>query len=78
MRATVALVTNIPVDNFGNSSNNSFIWVTVAGVRIYSCYWSPNSTLADYENFLGRLESSVRASSVALIVARDFNAKHWL
>jgi len=44
-------------------------------VRIYSCYWSPNSTFQDFENFLYRLGCSVRGSNQPVIVGGDFNAK---
>lgn len=78
MRAAIAAVTNVLIDSARSADNNGFVWVTIAGIRIYSCYWSPNSTPAQYEDFLNRLEASVRASPVPVIVAGDFNAKHWL
>lgn len=73
MRAAIAPITNILIDSVGRSDNNGFVWITVAGIRIYSCYWSPNSTPAEYEDFLNRLETSVRASPVAVIVTSMLN-----
>jgi len=45
------------------------------GHRLYSCYCSPNVTLSDFEDFLSALETSVRSSSVPIIITGDFNAK---
>lgn len=69
-------ITNLAIDKIGCASNDGFIWVTVAGIRVYSCYWSPNSAKAEYEDFLERLEFSIRSSPTAVIITGDFNAKH--
>lgn len=44
-------------------------------VRLYSCYWTPNFTTADFEDFLLRLENSIRASHLPITLAGDFNSK---
>ncbi|CAI6357297.1 unnamed protein product [Macrosiphum euphorbiae] len=31
-----------------------FRWVEVHGLRLYSCYWSPNSTIQEYKDFVTR------------------------
>ncbi|VVC42593.1 Endonuclease/exonuclease/phosphatase [Cinara cedri] len=54
---------------------DGFRWVTCGGHRYYACYWSPNTDFAGFEDFLLRLESSVRSSGVPVVVAGDFNAK---
>jgi len=53
-----------------------FRWVTVQGTRLYSCYWSPNSTTQDYKDFVTRLERSIRSETTEVILTGDFNAKH--
>lgn len=52
-----------------------FRWIVVSGIRYYSCYWSPNSTAAEFEDFMDRLENSVRGTGCLVVVAGDFNAK---
>lgn len=74
-RAAIAVLSSTPVGDF-DVGNDGFVWVTIAGMRIYSCYWSPNTTDVDFELFLRRLEASVRASPVRVVVAGDLNAKH--
>lgn len=46
------------------------------GTRLYSCYWSPNSTIQDYKDFVTRLERSIRSETTEVILTGDFNAKH--
>lgn len=75
-RAAIAPLTNGPMDDVGGATEDGFVWVTVEGARIYSCYWSPNSTLHEYEDFICRLEASIRSAPARVIVAGDFNAKH--
>lgn len=75
-RAAVAVLTaNIPVDDLG-AGNNGFVWVAIGGMRIYSCYKSLNTSAVDFEDFLRRLEASIRSSPGDIVVAGDFNAKH--
>lgn len=76
-RAAIALITTMQTDEIG-SAENGFVWVTVGGVRVYSCYWSPNTSYQEYEAFIARLEVSVRSSSVPVVIGGDFNAKHSL
>lgn len=75
-RAAIAFISNLPIDDTGGSGSSGFVWITVGDVRIYSCYWSQNSTFAKYEDFLCRLEASARSSPGNVILAGDFNAKH--
>jgi hypothetical protein len=55
--------------------DTGFRWVQINSVRIYSVYYSPNVTLAEYNIFLNRLETSVRGSDGPVLIAGDFNAK---
>jgi len=45
-------------------------------LTLYSCYWSPNTSLQDYEQFLSRLESDIRKKTTEVLIAGDFNAWH--
>ena len=43
---------------------------------LYSCYFSPNRALTEFEDYLGALEASMsRWQSNQIILAGDFNAK---
>lgn len=53
-----------------------FRWVKVNGLRLYSCYWSPNSTIQEYKDFVNRLERSIRSEATEILLTGDFNAKH--
>lgn len=74
-RSAIAVKPNLPIDDVG-TGNKGYVWVTTGGMRIYSCYWSPNTPDAEYEQFLRRLEASIRTSPLPIVVAGDFNAKH--
>lgn len=56
---------------------NGFRCIQIASYRIYTVYWPPSSsvTLVSFVDFLGRLELSIRASEVLVIVAGDFYSK---
>lgn len=53
-----------------------FRWVEVHGLRLYSCYWSPNSTILEYTDFVTRLERSIKSDGTEILLTGDFNAKH--
>lgn len=58
-----------------SGSGNGFVWIRLNDLIVFSCYWSPNTTLAEYETFLGDLDQAIRArGDTRLIVAGDFNA----
>jgi len=50
--------------------------VAVHGLKLYTCYWSPNSTIQDYKDFLSRLERSIKSEAREVLLTGDFNAKH--
>jgi len=60
-------------------TGDGFVAATVGGaVRVFSCYASPAMSVAEFGQFLGRLETSVRRDrgvGVDLIVGGDFNAR---
>lgn len=66
------------ITDIGPDNEEGFRWLRVAGTRIYSCYWPPckrPEDFARYEDFLNRLEASVRSGSGPVVIAGDFNAK---
>ena len=52
-----------------------FVWVEVAGVRVYSCYFSPNDPFEIVETQILLLEESLREASGRSLIAGDFNSK---
>ncbi|XP_077292753.1 uncharacterized protein LOC143915810 [Arctopsyche grandis] len=56
---------------------SGIVWVELAGLRIYSCYFSPNSDLPQFEDDLGRLEFDLRGvkRGTSIVVSGHFNAK---
>ena len=52
-----------------------FVWVEVAGVRVYSCYFSPNDAFEIFETQIHLLEESLRAAIGQSLIAGDFNSK---
>lgn len=75
-KAAVAVVNpRLPITKIGPANNQGFRWIAIEGIRIYSCYWSPNTDLAAFIYFLDRLEASIRSARTPVLVAGDFNAK---
>ena len=52
-----------------------FVWVEVAGVRVYSCYFSPNDPFEIFETQILLLVESLRKASGRSLIAGDFNSK---
>lgn len=74
-KAAILCHQNRLINNAGQGENG-FRWIESGDITLYSCYWSPNTTLQEYEQFLTRLERSVRGKSTEIIIAGDFNAWH--
>ncbi|KAL4107313.1 hypothetical protein QTP88_017680 [Uroleucon formosanum] len=57
-------------------AGRGFAWIQSRGIRIYSCYISRNDTDANFANFLGDVEQSVRSVDLhcSVIIGGDFNA----
>lgn len=51
-RAAIAPITNVAMNEIDGACNIGFVWVTISGISVYSCYWLPNSTSADTKTFL--------------------------
>ena len=52
-----------------------FVWVEVAGVRLYSCYFFPNDPFEIFEIQILLLEESLKEASGRSLIAGDFNSK---
>ena len=51
------------------------VWLEVAGVRVYSCYFSPNDPNEIFQTQILLLEKSLREASGRSLIAGDFNSK---
>ena len=51
-----------------------FVWVEVAGVCVYSCYFPPNDPFEIFETQILLLEESLREASGRSFIAGDFNS----
>jgi len=74
-KAAIVNVKKARLDNEGRGEAG-FRWVSAHGLRMNSCYWSPNSTLLEYTDFISRLEASIRSDSTEDLLTGDLNAKH--
>lgn len=72
--AVVTCSDSVSVEDIGEAGPG-FRMITVRGIRLYSCYISPNVSLQRFEEFLKEVESSVRSGSGGAVIAGDFNAK---
>lgn len=50
-RAAIVNCNDARIEEIGKSEHG-FTWITIRDLRIYTCYISPNTTLAEYENWL--------------------------
>jgi len=55
---------------------NGFVWASINSVILYSCYFSPNRSKEEFEEFLVELEESVasQGKNAAIVIGGDFNA----
>ncbi|KAL4121043.1 hypothetical protein QTP88_013628 [Uroleucon formosanum] len=47
-----------PIEDRG--SGTGFAWIKLGSLVIYSCYYTPNCSVAEFEEYLSRLEDSIR------------------
>ena len=52
-----------------------FVWVEVAEVRVYSCYFSPGDPFDVFETQILLLEGSLREAIGRSLIRGDFNSK---
>lgn len=74
--AAVVVTDRISLENTGYP-DRGFRWVEFSNIRLYSCYWPPHgsSSIAEFSDFLDRLDTSIRGSKMPVFAAGDFNAK---
>lgn len=54
-----------------------FAWARIGSTLFYSCYFTPNCTIQEFNQFLGDLDASIRNRAIVgldIIVAGDFNS----
>ena len=51
------------------------VWFEVTGVRVYSCYFSPNNPSEIFDTEILLLEESLKEASGRSLIADDFNSK---
>ena len=56
-------------------SDAGFVWVEMAGVRVYSCYFSPNDPFKVFETQILLLEKSLSEAVGRSLIGREFNSK---
>lgn len=56
-------------------NNENFVTIHCQGMRIYSCYFSPNMELSDFLNRLSRLEEHIKSGNTPVFIGGDFNSK---
>lgn len=59
-------------------SGNGFATVKTNGVTWASCYFSPNRTTEQFEEYINELNSFIRCIQTEVIIGGDFNAKSSL
>lgn len=74
-KAAIVCNPNITITDIGQSESG-FRWIEVDGMTLYSCCWSPNTSLQEYKQFLIRLERDVRSRTTGIPISGDFNAWH--
>lgn len=74
-KAAIVNIKRSRLDDEG-TGKAGFRWVSAHGIRLYSCYWLPNSTYPEYWDFPTRLEYNLRSERTEAIITGDFNAKH--
>lgn len=61
-RVAIVILTPIGITKEG-VAEAGFRWIETGNIRVYTCYWSPNTTYAEYEDFISRLENSARTAT---------------
>lgn len=56
-------------------NNENFVVIYTNGIRIYSCYYSPNIETDDFLRRLGHIEENLKRETNPVLVGGDFNSK---
>lgn len=59
-----------------SGKGKGFVWIEHNNMTVYNCYISPNVKILEFQNFLDKLENSIREQKIEweIIVTGDFNA----
>lgn len=68
------IVPQLLVTNYENKTAG-FTWIEINKIRIYSCYFSPNDSLTQFEQDLDELERSLETARGEILISGDFNSK---
>lgn len=72
-KAAIWTCGKIPFQSNMAKTEAGFIRATINDIHVYSCYFPPSQSIADFENALDKLVNDARGRS-PLIIAGDFNA----
>ncbi|KAL4084731.1 hypothetical protein QTP88_027651 [Uroleucon formosanum] len=62
-----------PIEDRG--SGTGFAWIKLGSLVIYSCYYIPNCSAAEFDYYFGRLDDSIRVNrDCQVVVGGDLNA----
>lgn len=76
-KCAIYVTSRSPVGILDQGSGVGFAWARIGSTRFYSCYFTPNCSLQDFDRYLGDLEASIRnqgGAGMDTIVAGDFNS----
>lgn len=59
----------------GVVDGEGFVWVEVGRIRLYSCYYSPNSPIDAFEHDISQLAEDMESSRLPIVVTVNFNCK---
>lgn len=59
----------------GHGAGRGYVWVECSQVTFVSCYFTPNSSAAEFQDNLNQMEDTLRTLGKVIIVGGDFNAR---
>lgn len=71
--AAIWAVTNGHIEDHGSGAG--YVWLQRGGITYFSCYFTPNESIREFERKLGQLEDAIQTTTGCIVVAGDFNAK---
>ncbi|XP_046736548.1 uncharacterized protein LOC124405569 [Diprion similis] len=73
--AAIAATRNFTGNITPGGKGEGFVWAEINQTYVFSCYFSPNARIEDFERQLDELEAQARALGNRILIAGDFNAK---
>nr|CAI5821134.1 unnamed protein product [Callosobruchus analis] len=74
-RDAAIYICNRQIKLYNSGKGSGFVWVDIGGIVLYSCYFSPNSEISEFEVSLHFLKESILEKNAQIMVCGDFNAK---